>query len=87
MATAMLDGGADIRSIQEMLGHVSLDTTMVYTSVSIRKLIAIHAATRSDADSEGVPTDKADRASHRGEGGKGSSSSRQIVAVRPRLPS
>lgn len=70
MATAMLDGGADIRSIQEILGHLSLDTTMIYTKVSIRKLIAIHAAThpgamldegtRREADNGNAPTDKAD---------------------------
>jgi integrase/recombinase XerD len=44
-ATHMLEGGADIRFIQEMLGHVSLDTTQVYTRVSINKLKAIHTAT------------------------------------------
>jgi len=41
-ATHMLDGGADIRYIQEMLGHASIETTEVYTHVSISKLIAVH---------------------------------------------
>jgi integrase/recombinase XerD len=44
-ATHMLEGGADIRFIQEMLGHVCLDTTQIYTRVSIDKLKAIHTAT------------------------------------------
>lgn len=45
MATLMLEGGADVRFIQAMLGHAKLDTTMVYTQVSIRKLKEIHSAT------------------------------------------
>ena len=38
MATLMLENGADIRFIQQMLGHAKLDTTQIYTQVSIRKL-------------------------------------------------
>ena len=45
LATLMLENGADIRYIQEMLGHVKLDTTQIYTRVSIRKLKEIHSAT------------------------------------------
>ena len=44
-ATHMLEGGADIRFIQAMLGHSSLETTEIYTHVSIDKLQEIHAAT------------------------------------------
>jgi len=44
-ATHMLEGGADIRYIQHLLGHANLDTTAIYTQVSIRKLKAIHAGT------------------------------------------
>jgi integrase/recombinase XerD len=45
MATLMLENGADIRFIQEMLGHENLSTTQIYTQVSIRKLKEIHTAT------------------------------------------
>ena len=48
-ATLMLEGGADIRFIQAMLGHESLETTQVYTRVSITKLAEIHAATHPGA--------------------------------------
>lgn len=44
-ATHMLEGGADIRYIQAMLGHANLETTEIYTHVSIDKLRAIHDAT------------------------------------------
>jgi integrase/recombinase XerD len=45
MATAMLDHGADIRFVQEMLGHQRLETTQVYTHVSIEKLKTVHRTT------------------------------------------
>jgi integrase/recombinase XerD len=45
MATLMLEGGADIRFIQEILGHASLETTQLYTRVSIEHLKKIHQAT------------------------------------------
>jgi integrase/recombinase XerD len=52
-ATLMLEGGADIRYIQEMLGHAELSTTQIYTQVSIRKLQQIHAATHPAASVQG----------------------------------
>lgn len=45
MATLMLEHGADIRFIQAMLGHVKLDTTQIYTQVSIKKLKEVHTLT------------------------------------------
>ncbi len=44
-ATLMLENGADTRFIGEPLGHARLDTTQIYTQVSIRKLKEIHTAT------------------------------------------
>jgi len=52
-ATHMLEGGADIRYIQQLLGHEKLETTAIYTEVSIIQLQAVHSrchpAERSDA--------------------------------------
>ncbi len=45
MATVMLNNGADIRFIQQMLGHSQLSTTEIYTHVAIHKLKEIHNLT------------------------------------------
>jgi integrase/recombinase XerD len=49
MATHMLEGGADIRYIQQMLGHEDIKTTQIYTHVALRALQQIHAATHPAA--------------------------------------
>lgn len=66
-ATLMLEGGADVRYIQAMLGHVSLSTTQIYTHVSITKLCEVHRQTHPgrlyrQGDTPAAPTTPHDAA-------------------------
>jgi integrase/recombinase XerD len=44
-ATLMLENGADVRYIQQLLGHANLETTSLYTEVTVRQLQKVHALT------------------------------------------
>ena len=54
-ATTMLDHGADIRTIQELLGHASLSTTSIYTHTTFEQIKRVYNAThpRAKGDNEG----------------------------------
>lgn len=52
LATLMLEGGADVRWVQAMLGHRNLTSTQLYTHVDITRLAQVHAATHPAASNQ-----------------------------------
>ena len=54
-ATLMLEGGADLRSLRIMLGHENLNTTQIYTHVTIQRLREVHEKTHPGASDTPPP--------------------------------
>jgi integrase/recombinase XerD len=72
-ATLMLEGGADIRFIQQLLGHEKLETTQIYAQVSIRMLKEVHTRTHParltlDADTAELAEELAEEAAETAQG-------------------
>jgi len=61
-ATHMLEGGADIRFIQQQLGHECLETTAIYTQVTIAQLLEVHARCHPSGKAENLAEKQGEKA-------------------------
>ncbi len=61
-ATLMLEGGADLRSLQTFLGHEHLNTTQIYTHITLQRLREIHQKTHPAERKPECGTSALDRA-------------------------
>jgi integrase/recombinase XerD len=67
-ATLMMENGADLRSLQQFLGHARLNTTQIYTHVSIQRLQEVHRKTHPAKPNE-KPSSSEDEPKTKGNGG------------------